>query len=57
MWIDSPLVAADASITASLSVGCAWIVWWISSTVASSSTASPYSAMSSVASAPMMWAP
>jgi hypothetical protein len=35
IWIASPIVAAAASITASLSVGCAWMVWWISSTVAS----------------------
>jgi hypothetical protein len=27
MWIASPIDAAAASITASLKVGCAWIVW------------------------------
>ena len=57
MWMASSREAAAASITASLNVGCAWMVWWISSAVASSSMASPYSAMSSVASLPMMCAP
>ena len=57
IWMASPIVAAAASITASLSVGWAWIVWWISSTEASRVMASPYSAMSSVASEPMMCAP
>ena len=57
MWIASPSVAAAASMTASLRVGWAWIVWWISSAEASSSMARPYSAIRSVASEPMMCAP
>ena len=57
MWIASPDVEAAASIKASLRVGWAWIVRCTSSTVASISIARLYSAMSSVASDPMMWAP
>ena len=51
MWMDSPEAAAAASMTASPSVGCGWMVAWTSSIVASSVMARLYSEMSSVASA------
>src|SRR4029079_4336917 len=56
-WIACPIASRAASMTASASVGWAWIVWPTSSTVASSVLPSPNSAISSVASAPRMWTP
>ncbi len=50
-------LAPAASWMLSLRVGWAWMVFSISSTVSSLLIASPISAMSSVASLPMMWAP
>ena len=52
-----PIASRAASMTASDSVGWAWMVWPTSSTVASKVLPRANSAISSVASAPMMCAP
>ena len=57
MWIASPSAAAAASIIASDSVGCAWIVRRRSSTTAPISIASVASAIRSPAPLPTMWTP
>src|SRR4029077_6923139 len=57
MLIDRPSAARAASSTSSDSVGCACTVSAISCSVDSSDMASVTSAISSVASAPMMWQP
>src|SRR5262249_11406548 len=54
VWITRPIESRHASLTASASVGCAWIASSISSTVNSFSRATATSWISSVACAPMM---
>src|SRR5205823_8201832 len=56
-WIECPATSSAASIIASDSVGCAWMVLAIDSLVASSSRAAQASAISSVAFGPTMWTP
>ena len=51
-WMARLSAASDASCSASLSVGCAWIVRWMSSADAENSIASTASAISSPATGP-----
>src|SRR5260370_32610644 len=57
MWMAFPSTAIAASMTASLSVGCAWMLRPSSHASPWKSCASAGSAISSVASGPTTWAP